>query len=76
VPINNLHEAGVDPLREARVFFDQWPMLANGCGFNALHHLHGMRIAHRYDAGFQRFVGDVKQVNDHVVFGQEGNFSR
>jgi hypothetical protein len=44
------------------MIFDQRPVLADRRAVDAIDNLHGMRIAHRNDADFQRFVGDVERI--------------
>ena len=46
----HLHEAGIDPLRKARVTFDQRAVGGDRRGFDLGHDLHRMRIAHRHHA--------------------------
>src|SRR6185369_8271037 len=76
VAIDDLHEAGVDPLRKAFVVFDQRPVLGDRCAVDAIDNLHGMRVAHRNDADGERFVGDIEVVDHDVIVVQERNFTR
>jgi hypothetical protein len=75
MPINNLHETGIDPLRKALVIFDQRTMIADWRTVDAIDYLYGMRIAHRNDADFQRFISDIERIDHHIVVVQKGDFA-
>jgi hypothetical protein len=48
VAVDHLHEAGIDPARKARVRFDQRSLFGDRRGIDVGHHLHRVRVAHRY----------------------------
>ena len=58
--INDLHESSIDPLRKARMPLDQRPVFADRRRLDTVHDLNSVRVAHRDDTGFQRFVSDVE----------------
>jgi hypothetical protein len=54
VAVDHLHEAGVHPLREARMVLDQRALFGDRGGVDVRHHLHRVRIAHRQGGDLDR----------------------
>ncbi|KFB66022.1 MAG: hypothetical protein CAPSK01_004864 [Candidatus Accumulibacter vicinus] len=76
MPVEHLHETGVDTLRETRVRFDQWPQPLDRRGVDVGNHVHGVRIAHA-DSGHGPFlVGDPEWLQKIVAVADEGNLVR
>ena len=76
VPIDDLHETGVDPLGEALVAFDQRPVPLDRVPLDIVDHLHGVRITHRNHRRFQGFVGHIEEMDDHILVGKKRNLGR
>ena len=55
---------------------DQRPVLTDRVRIDIVDNLHRMRVAHRHHRRLQGFVGDVEEMDDHVVVCQKGNLGR
>ena len=76
MPVDDLHEPGINPFGEALMAFDQRPVPLDRMLLDIVDHLHRVRVAHRHHRGFEGFVGYVEQMNDHILVRQKGNFGR
>src|SRR6266581_837867 len=72
----DFHEAGIDPLRKARVRFDQRAIPRHGRAVYIGDDLHGMGIAHRYGGDGDAAAADLERLDYGVAVADEGDLRR
>jgi hypothetical protein len=76
VPVNHLHEAGIDTLRKTRVGFDQRADADDRRRVHIRHHLHGMRVAHGDGGNVDLNIADNERLHHCITGTDKRDFGR